>query len=64
MKKMVDPDQLRAMVRLLGPEEMTPTAQRHLLSLCDDGDPVCPNDTDGDGGCGRRYCPVCGDAPS
>lgn len=21
---------------------------------------TCPMDTDGDGDCGRRYCPVCG----
>lgn len=59
-RRMIDPAQLRAMVRLLGPQEMTPTAERHLLSLCE-GSPRYPNDTNGDGDCGRRYCPVCGE---
>lgn len=54
----VHPERLRAMVRLLGDQEMTPTAKRWLLALADD---VCPNDTDGDGDCGRRNCPFCGE---
>lgn len=28
-------EHLRAMIRLLGNEEMTPTARRHLTQLCD-----------------------------
>ena len=25
---------------------------------------TCPNDTDGDGDCGKRYCPICGKQPN
>lgn len=32
-------EQLRAAVLLLGPQEMTPTAKRVLLSICDQHDP-------------------------
>lgn len=31
-------DQLRALIRLLWPAEITPTAKRHLEALCDQHD--------------------------
>ena len=38
---MIPVERLRAMIRLLGPEEMTPIAKRQLTLLCDEYDAEC-----------------------
>ena len=59
---MIPADRLRAVVALLGNDDLTPHAQRLLLQLCDTCDtcderqPVSPD-------CGQRKCTACsGDA--